>query len=167
MKYNKEKVRQCAIWVEKHGLDQHGGATINSFCKAQDITFETYSKWMQKNEFSESIKAAREVFRATLANELYQSLKARATGYDTTKTRTEYVEDKNGNVRIKKRTTEEMHVNGDTQAAIFLLTNVAPETWSNVQKTEMAGGIDITKKEATPSIDELNAEIARLQKADE
>ena len=98
---------------------------------------------------------------------MYQSLKARATGYDTTKTRTEYVEDKNGNVRIKKRTTEEMHVNGDTQAAIFLLTNVAPETWSNVQKTEMAGGIDITKKEATPSIDELNAEIARLQKADE
>lgn len=168
MKYTKDKVRDCVIWVERNGLDQHGGATINAFCQAQDISHETYMRWMAKDEFSEAIRQAKEIFKNTLVNDLVKSLKTRAVGFTSTKTKTEYVEDKNGNVKIKKRTTEEYFEKGDVSAAVFLLTNAAPEMWANTQKTEVSGEMNVTKKkEEQMSVEEIRAEIERLEKADE
>lgn len=167
MKYTKDKVRDCVIWVERNGLDQHGGATINAFCQAQDISHETYMRWMAKEEFSEAIRQAKEIFKGTLVNDLVKSLKTRAVGFTSTKTKTEYVEDKNGNVKIKKRTTEEYFEKGDVNAAIFLLTNAAPEMWASTQKTELTGDMSVTKKGEQMSVEEIRAEIERLEKADE
>lgn len=169
MKYSKEKVRNCAVWVERNGLDQHGGASINTFCKAMDISFDTYQRWMQQRpDFAEAIAQAKEIFKSTLVNDIIKSLKARAVGFSTTKTKTEYVEDNKGNVRIRKRTTEEYFEKGDVNAAVFLLTNAAPEMWANTQKTEVSGEMNVTKKkEEQMSVEEIRAEIERLEKADE
>ena len=74
MKYNIEKVKKCADWVRENGLMGHGGATLVQFCKAMDISQETYYQWMGKSEFSEAIKRAQGVFLEALEREIVKSL---------------------------------------------------------------------------------------------
>lgn len=60
----------------------------------------------------------------------------RAMGYEVTETETEYVSDANGNPKIKSQKSKVKHIQPDTGALIFALTNVAPEKWVNKQKVE-------------------------------
>lgn len=60
----------------------------------------------------------------------------RAMGYEVTETETEYVSDANGNPKIKSQKSKVKHIQPDTGALIFALTNVTPEKWVNKQKVE-------------------------------
>ena len=141
MKYSKAKIEECASWVRIHGLMDYGGATLKEFCKAMDITAETYFQWMKNSEFSESIQKAKEDFKATQEERLVESLMNSAVGYEATETRIEYGSDSEGNPRPKKRITTKKHIQPNTGAAIFLLTNIAPEKWKNKMNTEHSGTI--------------------------
>lgn len=129
-KYNKDMVQACADWVRKNGLIDFGGATLTDFCKAMGIDNQTYYRWLCKAEFAEAIKKAKESFRSTLENDIVKSLANAAKGYEYTQTQTEY-KDMNGLPKIVKQTKKNIRVEPNVGAAIFLLTNIAPERWKN------------------------------------
>lgn len=143
MKYSKAKIEECADWVRIHGLMDYGGATLKDFCKAMDINADTYFEWMRKSEFSESIQKAKYDFKATQEERLVESLMQSAVGYEVTETRIEYGSDDNGNRRPKKQMVTKKHIQPNTGAAIFLLTNIAPEKWKNKLNTEHSGEVGI------------------------
>lgn len=142
MKYNKAKIEECANWVRIHGLMDYGGATLKDFCKAMDISQELYYQWMEKVEFFEAIKNAKADFRSSQEERLVESLMNSALGYEATETKTEYTSDANGNRKPKKQMVTKKHIQPNTGAAIFLLTNIAPEKWKNKLNTEHSGAVD-------------------------
>lgn len=141
MKYSKAKIEECANWVRIHGLMDYGGATLKDFCKEMDIEDETYYQWMQKSEFSEALQKAKADFKATQEERLVESLMQSALGYEASETKTEYISDENGNRRPKKQTVTKKNVAPNTGAAIFLLTNIAPDKWKNKLNTEHSGEV--------------------------
>ena len=138
-KYNSVKIEECAAWVRIHGLQDHGGAMVKDFCREMSISQETYCQWMKQVEFSEAIKKAKEVYKNGLEKRLVNSLANAAMGYEVEETRSEYVTGKDGNPVIKKQIRTSKHIAPNTGAAIFLLTNIAPERWKNKLNTEHSG----------------------------
>lgn len=140
-KYNNDMVQACADWVRKNGLIDFGGATLTDFCKAMGIDNQTYYRWLCKAEFAEAIKKAKESFRSTLENDIVKSLANAAKGYEYEQYTTEYT-DVNGKPKIKKQVKKNIRVEPNVGAAIFLLTNIAPQRWKNRQdiKTDVTTG---------------------------
>ena len=141
MDYSENKIKECVAWVETHGLQDFGGATVVDFCKAMNIDRQTYYNWEKKSAFSAAIENAKKVFRDTQEERLVESLMNSALGYEAEEKKTEYVSDENGNRRPKKQTVTKKHVQPNTGAAIFLLTNIAPERWKNKLNTEHSGEV--------------------------
>lgn len=129
-KYNKNMIQACADWVRENGLIDCGGATLTYFCKSMRIDDMTYYKWMGKSEFSEAIKKAKEEFRDSLEKDIVKSLANAAKGYEYEQITTEYM-DVNGKPHIKKQVKKNVRIEPNVGAAIFLLTNIAPERWKN------------------------------------
>ena len=136
-KYNKEMVQSCADWVRENGLIDYGGATLRDFCRAIGIDDMSYYNWMKRSEFSEAIKKAKEAFRESLEKDIVQSLSTAAKGYEYTQTTTEYT-DVNGKPSIKKQVKKNIRVEPNVGAAIFLLTNIAPDRWKNKQDSNVS-----------------------------
>ena len=92
-------------------------------------------------EFVEAIKKAKEAFRSTLENDIVKSLANSAKGYEYEQYTTEYT-DVNGKPKIKKQVKKNIRVEPNVGAAIFLLTNIAPQRWKNRQdiKTDVTTG---------------------------
>lgn len=142
MKYSEAKIKECADWVEQYGLQEHGGATVTDFCKAMYIDSETYRRWMMNAEFAEAIRKAKEVFRDSLEKRLVDSLANSALGYEVEEVKSEYTSDLlTGKPKLKKQTRVKKHVQPNTGAGIFLLTNIAPERWKNKLNTEHSGEV--------------------------
>ena len=123
-------------WVRENGLKDNGGATITSLCRHFGIAEMTFGRWMQKKTFADAINSAKQHFEDNLERDLVQSLAKAAKGYTYVKRKTEYTSDKDGRLVIKKQTTEDVDVQPNVGAAIFLLTNIAPERWVNKQQTQ-------------------------------
>lgn len=136
-KYNKDMLQACADWVRKNGLIDFGGATLTDFCKAMGIEDQTYYRWLDKVEFVEAIKKAKEAFRSTLENDIVKSLANSAKGYEYEQYTTEYT-DVNGKPKIKKQVKKNIRVEPNVGAAIFLLTNIAPDRWKNKQDSNVS-----------------------------
>ena len=130
-------VQACADWVRKNGLIDFGGATLTDFCKAMGIEDQTYYRWLDKVEFVEAIKKAKEAFRSTLENDIVKSLANSAKGYEYEQYTTEYT-DVNGKPKIKKQVKKNIRVEPNVGAAIFLLTNIAPDRWKNKQDSNVS-----------------------------
>lgn len=133
MKYNRQKVQECAEWVRDHGLIDYGGATLKDFCTAMAIDNMTYYRWLRIDEFSEAIKKAKDDFRSRLQVRLEKSLARAAEGYEWEQVTTELENDEKGKPRIKRQTRKNIRVEPNVGAAIFLLTNLDPEKWKNRQ----------------------------------
>ena len=136
-KYNKDMVQACADWVRKNGLIDYGGATLTDFCNAMRIDNKTYYAWINKTEFSEAIKKAKESFRGSLEKDIVKSLANAAKGYEYEQYTTEYT-DVNGKPKIKKQVKKNIRVEPNVGAAIFLLTNIAPDRWKNKQDSTVS-----------------------------
>lgn len=164
-KYNSEKVAQCEEWIRQHGLMEYGGAMLREFCKAMDIDNKTYYRWLQEyDEFKEAVNRAKEAFKSQLTQDLAISLAEAAKGYEREETETELAPGHDGGEpvvrRIKRKT---VYYQPNVAAAIFLLTNLDPEHFQNRQR----GDIVIKKpEEKEMTLEEINAEIARLSKLD-
>lgn len=142
MKYNKDKIEECAEWVRINGLMDYGGATIMDFCKAMDIDKKTYYNWMEESTFSTAIKDAKDDFKASQEERLVESLMNSALGYEAEEVKSEYSNDLlTGKPKIKKQTRTKKHILPNTGAAIFLLTNIAPDKWKNKLNTEHSGEV--------------------------
>lgn len=120
-KYNKQTVEAICGFIRD-------GDSQKLACKKVGIGDSTFHDWIKaKPEFSERIKKAKEEFQATITGKLEATLWKRAMGYEITETETEYVSDAQGNPKIKSQKTKVKHIQPDTGALIFALTNVAPE----------------------------------------
>lgn len=161
-KYSAAKVAQCEEWVKQHGLMEYGGAMLKEFCEEMDIDNKTYYKWMQvKDEFREAINRAKEHFKSRLTHDLTVSLAEAAKGYEHEETEQEFRVGADGQPTPFKMKRKKIHVQPNIGAAIFLLTNLDPEHYQNRQRND----IMLKKDDEKPmTLDEINAEIARLEK---
>lgn len=129
-KYNKQTVEKICEFIRD-------GDSQKLACKKAGIGDSTFHDWIKaKPEFLERIKKAKDDFQATIVGKLEATLWKRAMGYDVTETETEYVNDADGKPKIKNQKRKIKHIQPDTGALIFALTNVAPEKWVNKQKVE-------------------------------
>ena len=150
MKYSKAKIEECADWIEQNGLQDFGGATLKEFCQAMGFHHDTYFKWMRKAEFSEAVTKAKEVFRSSLEKRIVNSLANSALGYEVEEVKSEYVNDLlTGKPKLKKQQRTKKHILPNTGAAIFLLTNIAPDKWKNKMNTEHSGEVFTHQKPLT------------------
>lgn len=140
-KYSQEKIEECAAWVRKNGLIEYGGGTVLALCKACDIHFSTYYDWLERAEFHEAIKKAKEEYREGLEKRIVHSLATAAEGFEWT----QIVTQKTGNGVVKQITEKTMREVPNVAACIFLLTNLDPEKWKNKQSSELAGRIDLNQ----------------------
>lgn len=155
MKLNATKITEAAAWVERNGLHpQPCGASIKDFCAAMGISFNTYQRWQENDNFVNALTRARKVFRTTTIRDVENALIKAAKGVDFTKEKTEAkaekvveydpktgkkVKEYMGDAKVVKATRETMYYPPDIKAAIFVLTNMAPDTWKQKQETTLQG----------------------------
>lgn len=163
-KLNQEVLADIVQWVRVNGLKLHGGATVVALCRHFGISARTFERWQKREDFATAIAEAQQCFSANLEHELVESLARSAKGYKWVRRKTEYTSDKNGNPVIKKQTTEDIDVPPNVGAAIFLLTNIAPERWQNKQQQQadiqgsLSLGVNILNG-STPDIATSESEI--------
>lgn len=139
-KYNKTTIESICSYIRD-------GDTQKTACRKAGVGHTTFHEWLNnKPEFAERIKKAKEDFLDTITGKLEATLWKRATGYEVTETETEYVSDKDGNPKIKSQKEKVKHIQPDTGALIFALTNVAGDKWKNKINSEVNADV---KAEAT------------------
>jgi len=152
------------------GLIKSDTYTIAEICRQVGITPKTYHQWVNDYpDFADAIEQAKDERMQAMVIEAKKSLMKKIQGYDVTETKVVTVpgtkKDEKGNPKpiIKEQTTTKKHIQADTAAIIFTLTNGDPEHWRNRQTTEVTGkdGKDLF---ASKTDEELTAEIEELQR---
>ena len=152
------------------GLIKSDTYTIAGICRQVGITPKTYHQWVNDYpDFADAIEQAKDERMQAMVIEAKKSLMKKIQGYDVTETKVVTVpgtkKDEKGNPKpiIKEQTTTKKHIQADTAAIIFTLTNGDPEHWRNRQTTEVTGkdGKDLF---ASKTDEELAAEIEELQR---
>ena len=152
------------------GLIKSDTYTIAEICRQVGITPKTYHQWVNDYpDFADAIEQAKDERMQAMVIEAKKSLMKKIQGYDVTETKVVTVpgtkKDEKGNPKpiIKEQTTTKKHIQADTAAIIFTLTNGDPEHWRNRQTTEVTGkdGKDLF---ASKTDEELAAEIEELQR---
>lgn len=152
------------------GLIKSDTYTIAEICRQVGITPKTYHQWVNDYpDFADAIEQAKDERMQAMVIEAKKSLMKKIQGYDVTETKVVTVpgtkKDEKGNPKpiIKEQTTTKKHIQADTAAIIFTLTNGDPEHWRNRQSTEVTGkdGKDLF---AAKTDEELAAEIEELQR---
>lgn len=152
------------------GLIKSDTYTIAEICRQVGITPKTYHQWVNDYpDFADAIEQAKDERMQAMVIEAKKSLMKKIQGYDVTETKVVTVpgtkKDERGNPKpiIKEQTTTKKHIQADTAAIIFTLTNGDPEHWRNRQTTEVTGkdGKDLF---ASKTDEELAAEIEELQR---
>lgn len=152
------------------GLIKSDTYTIAEICRQVGITPKTYHQWVNDYpDFADAIEQAKDERMQAMVIEAKKSLMKKIQGYDVTETKVITVpgtkKDEKGNPKpiIKEQTTTKKHIQPDTAAIIFTLTNGDPEHWRNRQFTEVTGkdGKDLF---ANKTDEELDKEIEELKR---
>lgn len=135
-KYSKDIVEEISNLLKSDSY------TISEICKRVGIAECTFFEWQNsKPEFLEQIKKARKERYKMFANEAEKSLLKKLQGYVVEETK--IVKRKNS----EEQTITRKHIQPDTAAIIFTLTNQGSENWKNKQYNEHIGkdGEDLFK----------------------
>lgn len=152
------------------GLVKSDTYTIAEICRQVGITPKTYHQWVNDYpDFADAIEQAKAERMQAMVIEAKKSLMKKIQGYDVTETKVVTMpgkqKDEKGNPKpiIKEQTTTKKHIQPDTAAIIFTLTNGDPEHWRNRQSTEVTGkdGKDLF---ANKTDEELDKEIEELKR---
>lgn len=152
------------------GLVKSDTYTIAEICRQVGITPKTYHQWVNDYpDFADAIEQAKAERMQAMVIEAKKSLMKKIQGYDVTGTKVVTIpgkqKDEKGNPKpiIKEQTTTKKHIQPDTAAIIFTLTNGDPEHWRNRQSTEVTGkdGKDLF---ASKTDEELDKEIEELKR---
>ena len=164
-KFNTSKIAECEAWVSEHGLIDYGGAKLKEFVREMGIDEKTYRLWMKgKPQFKEAIERAKGIFKQNLTHDLAISLSTAAKCYEHEETAQEFRVGADGQPSPFNMKRKKIHVQPNLGAAIFLLTNLDPEHYQNRQRNDILRKKD---DEKPMTLDEINAEIARLEKFEE
>lgn len=132
-------------------LIQTDSYTIPEICELVGISESTYHEWkVSKPEFSEAIKKAQAAFLESLCVEAKKSLMKKIKGYEVEETKTVYQDSGRKNEegkpipKIKEQTKVTKHIQPDTAAIIFTLTNTKPDEWKNRQSSDVNGTMHLT-----------------------
>lgn len=146
-KYSKKIVKKICSLIKADSY------TIAEVCAQVGINQDTYYEWKKgKAEFSEAIEAAFDERRAFFAVEAKKSLLKKIQGYTVEESKTVWVDsgkkDETGKSkpRIKEQVKTTKHIQPDTAAIIFALTNTDSENWKNRQSNEVkiAENVEVT-----------------------
>lgn len=172
MKLTPAKIKECAAWVEQHGLHpQPCGASVGDFCKAMGIGERTAYRWFKLAEMADALNAARDKYAAKIVFDVENALVKAALGLDAeeTKEKAKAVDDvireydpATGNLvrehKTKKLVTMEAtrtrrYYPPDVKAAQFILTNMAAGHWRQKQDVNLGAqaGTTIEVKMADPA----------------
>lgn len=128
------------------GLIKSDTFSIAEICQQVGITSRTFHRWTQDYPaFAEAIEQAKDERMQQFVFEAKKSLMKKIQGYDVIETKIVKIpggeKDEDGNPKpvIKEQTTIKKHIQPDTAAIIFTLTNGDPEHWRNRQTTEVTG----------------------------
>lgn len=157
-KYNKKTVEMIV------GLIKSDTYTIAEVCRQTGITQKTYHQWIADHpDFAEVVEQAKDERMQSMVQEAKKSLLKKIRGYDVTETAVTTIPGKDGEPKIKEQKTFKKHIQPDTAAIIFTLTNGDPEHWRNRQTTEVTGkdGKDLF---ASKTDEELDKEIEDLKR---
>ena len=152
------------------GLVKSDTYTIAEVCRQVGITPKTYHAWINDYpDFADAIEQAKEERMQLMVIEAKKSLMKKIQGYDVTETKVVTIpgskKDEKGNPKpiIKEQTTTKKHIQPDTAAIIFTLTNGDPEHWRTRHSTEVTGkdGKDLF---ANKTDEELDKEIEELKR---
>lgn len=128
------------------GLIKSDTFSIAEICQQVGITSRTFHRWTQDYPaFAEAIEQARDERLQQFVLEAKKSLMKKIQGYDVIETKIVKIpggeKDEDGNPKpvIKEQVTIKKHIQPDTAAIIFTLTNGDPEHWRNRQTTEVTG----------------------------
>lgn len=157
-KYSKKTVDMIV------GLVKSDTYTIAEICRQVGITPKTYHQWMNDYpDFAEAIEQAKAERMQFFVQEAKKSLLKKINGYEATETAVTTVPDKDGKPRIKEQKTYKKHIQPDTAAIIFTLTNGDPEHWQNRRTTEVTGkdGRDLFSNKTDEQIEQEIAELKR------
>lgn len=152
------------------GLVKSDTYTIAEICRQVGITPKTYHAWINDYpDFADALERAKDERLQMMVIEAKKSLMKKIQGYEVTETKVITVpgkqKDEKGNPKpiIKEQTTTKKHIQPDTAAIIFTLTNGDPEHWRNRQSTEVTGkdGKDLF---ANKTDEELDKEIEELKR---
>ena len=139
-------------------------------CNNVGITRQTFYQWQHDNpEFAQAVEDASNELLDKMKVEAKKSLMKKIQGYEVAETKVVTVpgreKDAQGKPKpiIKEQITTKKHIQADTAAIIFTLTNTDPEHWRNRQTTEVTGkdGKDLFLQ---ISDEELDKEIADLKR---
>ena len=148
------------------GLVKSDTYTIAEICRQVGITPKTYHAWINDySDFADAVERARDERLQMMVIEAKKSLMKKIQGYEVTETKVVTVPTKGDPSKptIKEQTNTKKHIQADTAAIIFTLTNGDPTRWRNRQTTEVTGkdGKDLFKM---LSDEELDKQIADLEK---
>lgn len=148
------------------GLVKSDTYTIAEICRQTGISLRTYFKWIAEYpDFAQAVEDAKAERMQFFVQEAKKSLLKKIRGYEATETAVTTIPDKDGNPKIKEQKTYKKHIQPDTAAIIFTLTNGDPEHWKNKQSTEVTGkdGKDLfankTDEELDKEIDDLKRKL--------
>lgn len=166
-KYGKKIVEKIV------GLISSDTYTITEVCRQCGITKSTFYEWVNEYpDFAEAIEQAKDERMQFFVAEAKKSLLKKIQGYtaDETKVVTVPSSKKDANGRplpqIKEQTTIKKHIQPDTAAVIFTLTNGEPTRWRNRQSNEVTGadGKDLFKSLTDEELDTRISELERKLK---
>lgn len=134
-KYTPELVTRICGLLEKDTY------TVSELCESVGISETTFYDWKVKfSEFSDAIKKAEERRLGFFVVEAKRSLLKKIQGYEVKETQIVSIPgvDEKGNPKqiIKEKKTIKKHIQPDTTAIIFALTNLDPEHWKNRQNID-------------------------------
>ena len=139
--------------------------TIAEICRQVGITPKTYHQWIDDYpDFAAAVEQAKDERMQFFVQEAKKSLLKKIQGYEVTETKVVTIpskqKDEKGNPKpiIKEQTTTKKHIQADTAAIIFTLTNGDPEHWRNRQTTEITGkdGKDLFAGKSDEELDNEN-----------
>ncbi len=142
-KYTKAMVRRITDLIAKDTY------SITEICTMVGIDRHLFSRWKERHpEFAEAVEEAENRRTESLVTEARKSLMKKITGYDVIETKTVTAPDPKGKLdpstgkpkaKVVKQTTVKKHLEPDTTAIIFLLTNADPEHFKNRHSNEVTG----------------------------
>ncbi len=145
-KYSKKIVKQITDLIETDSY------TIAEICRIVGINKDTFYDWLKKkSDFSDQIDKAKGEYDDFIVVEAKRSLVKKIQGYSVEEKKTVTVDTGKKDpdtekpiVKVKEHSVTVKHIQPDTKAIIFTLTNKDPDNWKN--RVDNSVSADITLK---------------------